>query len=202
MSKTFYKNMYAVFAGLIRRLFRIRIIGGENEPATGPFLICANHLSYFDVVIIAASLRNQVRYLAKAELFRIPLLNTLIRALGAFPVKRGESDVGAIRNTIKILQDGEVVGIYPQGTRRPGVHPAETPLKNGMGMVVCRAQTTILPVAIITDKFRVGMFKKTTVRIGTPIPYEELAVTGTSQEEYRRITQLAFDRVIDLVNTP
>ena len=201
MSKTFYRNMYKVFAGAIRRLFRITVIGRENEPADGPFLICANHLSYFDVVIIAASLRNQVRYLAKAELFKIPLLNTLIRALGAFPVKRGENDVGAIRNTIKILQNGEVVGIYPQGTRRPGVHPAETPLKNGMGMVVCRAQTAILPIAIITDKFKVGMFKKTTVRIGTPIPYEELAVTGNSQEEYRRITQMAFDRVIDLVNT-
>ena len=111
----FYGAVYKVLSGLVRRLYRVEIIGAENEPERGPFIVCANHISNHDVVILAACLKHQVRYLAKAELFRIPLLSQLIKAFGAYPLKRGQGDVGALKKTIKLLEDGEVVAdVYVQ----------------------------------------------------------------------------------------
>ena len=199
MSKPgFYEKIYKIFAGLVRKLYRIEIRGAENEPQEGSCVVCCNHLANSDVVILAASLKRQVHFFAKAELFRIPLLKQLITALGAFPVKRGEGDVSAIKKTISILQDGKMVGFYPQGTRCPGVHPRETKTKNGIGMIAYRTHATILPVAITVKNFRVHMFRKTLVTIGKPILYEDLHMESPTPDEYKKAAEYVFSRIVEM----
>lgn len=200
MSK-FYGRIKKWFGGLIRRLYRIKIVGAENEPEEGPFVVCANHISNQDVVILAASLKHQVRFLAKAELFKIPILAPLIKSLGAYPVNRGKGDVGAIKNTIKLIENGEVVGLYPQGHRFAGVHPTDSEIKSGIGLIVAKTKVTVLPVAIQTKKFKVCIFKKTKVIIGKPIYYEDLPeFNGVKSEYYNSISSTVFSKICDLLD--
>ena len=196
----FYSRLYKLLAGLIRKVYRIEIVGKENEPTDGPFLVCANHISNQDVVILAASLKHQVRFLAKAELFKVPLLGRLIRALGAYPVERGKGDVGAIKNTLKLLDAGEVVGIYPQGHRFAGVHPCDTEVKGGVGLVLTKKQIPVLPVAIQTRKFKVLMFfKKTKVIIGKPVYFDApLEIVGKKNDFYNEVTAEVFTKICEL----
>ncbi|MHB1153846.1 MAG: lysophospholipid acyltransferase family protein [Eubacteriales bacterium] len=201
MSTGFYSRIYRVFQPVIRWFYRMKVTGEENEPFNGPCIICSNHLSNQDVVILAASVKRQVRFFAKAELFRVPLLGRLITALGAFPVKRGGGDVSAMKKTIEILKNGEMVGFYPQGHRRPGVHPRDTSVQHGIGMLVWRTKAAILPVAIYAKRFKLRPFKKTQVIIGKAIPFETLAMTAGNPEEYRRVTEMAFQNIIGMIDT-
>lgn len=194
-----YGRVYRIFSGAVKRLYRIRINGAENEPEQGPFIVCSNHMSFQDVIILAASLKNQMHFLAKAELFRIPLLGRLIKALGAIPLERQRGDVGAIKKSIALLEEGKVVGIYPQGHRYPGVSPSETEPKSGVGLIALRTQATVLPVCIQTKKFKIRIFRRVHVTIGKPINYAELGATEIGRAEYDKAARVIFDSICSMV---
>lgn len=195
----FYRVCHILLALLIKMIFRLRIIGLENEPATGAHLVCANHMSLWDPVFMGACLKKrQVRFMAKAELFNIPFVGILVKALGAFPVKRGGTDITAIRNTIDLLNKGECVGIFPQGTRHPGVDPRETEVKGGAGMCAFRGKCDVLPVAIVNKYRRMKLFTKNYVIIGKPIKYEELGITDGDKAQFEAASRVIFDRICDM----
>lgn len=200
MSK-FYRVMHFLFACLARIILGVRTHGLANEPLDRKesFIICANHISAADPVVICAALRrHQPHYMAKAELFKIPLLNWIIKAFGAFPVKRGGADVGAIKTSIKMLEEGKTVGIFPQGHRYPGVHPSTTPVKNGATMIALHSGKPILPVLIKSKNYKTGLFRKIDVVIGKPISVEELAFDEQKSGEHARISALIFERICAL----
>ena len=112
----------------------MKVRGTENEPTTeqGAYLVIANHRTWADPIYLACVLKHgQPHFMAKKELFKIPLLNLLIRALGAYPVNRGGADVGAVKHTIEMLKAGVCVGMFPQGHRYNKVDPRKTPVKTG-----------------------------------------------------------------------
>lgn len=192
----FYRVCYAFFAGIVGFLFRIHVVGAENEPDTGRFVVCANHVSATDPVVVCYAFRkHQVRYMAKKELFAIPLLSSLIRMLGAFPVDRGGNDVGAIRRAVEMVKSGQCMGIFPQGHRYPGVDPRTTKTKNGAALIATRAEADIMPVYIMRKKNAFKLFRKTYVVIGERIPFSELHYDSEADGEYARITAEIFDRV-------
>ena len=195
----FYSKIKRFFAGLFKRLLRIRITNSENEPTDKNFVVVCNHTSLLDVVVIAIGLKGQLRFMAKKEIFKVPILNWFVKAMGAFPVDRKSGDVGAIKKTIEILKEGNSVGIFPQGTRCPYKNPRETPIKDGSGMVAHRAGVGILPVAIKTKRGKLKFFRKTEFIIGEYIPSEMLNFEGTNKEQYEKITHYAFDKVCDLL---
>ena len=195
---SFYAGAKRLLAGLIRRLWRIRIAGGENERPEATYLICANHQSMLDPVLIGAAIRINPRYMAKAELMRIPVLRKLITALGAYGVDRGGSDVGAIKKTIAMLKNGESVVMFPQGTRCKGVDPAGTRIKFGCAMIASRAGVPVLPVFVQVKDHRVKLFRKTVIRIGREISPEELASAAEGPEDYRSGAELIFSRILAL----
>ena len=199
MATKSYQRVYRIFSGFLRRVYRVEIRGAENEPAEGPVLVCANHTAFSDPIVLSACTHRQLRYFAKAELFRIPILGKLITALGAFPVKRGGGDVHAIKQTLRFLEQGEAVGVFPQGHRYPGVHPSRTEPKSGVGLMAYRAGCPVLPVGLYTKKYKMHIFRKTTVIIGKPITPEEMNFQGGTPEEYARVSRLIFDRITELV---
>ena len=193
----FYKFMYAVFAKPVSAVFRIRVTGFDKLPAGG-YLLCANHTSMLDVLILSAATRRQLRYMAKKELFSIPLLKQLITALGAYPVNRGGADVTSIKRTIAMLEEGETVCIFPQGTRRAGVDPATTPVRSGIGMIAWHAKATVVPAYIKTNGNRVRFFRRTELIVGDPIPFESLGMTGSGTAQYTAATEKVFARICAL----
>ena len=201
MKSKFYIWICKYFGPVVRFLFRIHSHGSENEPKQedGPYILICNHISNEDPVFLCASLKNQQpHYMAKKELFKVPLVNKLVAALGAFPVNRGGADVSAIKNAIKMLQSGKCIGIFPQGHREMGKTPMEANLKNGAAMLAVKTGATVLPCCVKTKKNRFAFFRRVDVYVGKPIPFEEFAYDPDGTGEYARITSYMFDKVCEL----
>ena len=170
----FAKAQNSFIATFIKKIFKIKIINPENEPDLSSYITCANHSSNWDPIIIGACMHKPLRYMAKAELFKVPLLKNLVKWFGAYPVDRKRADVSSIRTTINILEQGEVVGMYPQGSRARGVHPKDITPKHGVAMIAVKAKTGVLPVTIISKKDKIRLFSRTILVFGKYMPYEEL----------------------------
>ena len=195
MSK-FYKFIYKTLGGPVRALWRIKTEGIENIPEGGCILV-ANHTAFSDVLVLEAAQKRQIRFMAKKELFKIPLLSSLIRALGAYPVDRGGADIKSLKHTFKMIENGDVVGIFPQGTRCPNVDPRDTEVKGGIGMIAYHAKADILPV-YIDNKGKTRSFSRNTVKIGKLIPYSELGFEKAGRAEYDRAAKYIFSKVCEL----
>ncbi len=196
----FYSFCKKCVSSLVLRLFRVRIINPENEPHGKNFLVCSNHLSNMDPVLISICLDNQIRYMAKAELFKIPVLSSLIKKFGAFPVYRNGSDVAAIKKTISILKGGDCVGIFPQGKRVKGMEPDSVEIKAGTGLCAMHAQCDILPVAIFTKEYKIKMFRPVYVIIGKPIPFETFSDTTLNYAGFDKLSKEIFSKICNLIN--
>lgn len=205
MSKTkksgskLYRAFYALFAWVIGIIFNIRVLGGENEPENSGFMVCANHTSATDPVVLCyAFRRHQVRFMAKKELFRVPVINLCVKLLGAFPVDRSGGDVGAIKKSVAMLKDGESMGIFPQGHRYPSVNPRDTETKNGAALICTKAEADVVPVYISRKDNKNKLFRRTYVIIGEPIPFSSFNFNRDESGEYNRITNIIFDRICSI----
>ena len=197
---TFYQRIYKTFAPLVKRLYRIDASGTENIPAGGA-IIAANHTAFSDPIVISAAAGRQVRYMAKKELFVFPL-GPLIKVLGAYPVDRGGADVTSIRRTIALVENGELVGIFPQGHRHGGEDPRETEIKPGVGMIAAHTRAPVVPVFIGNKKMKTRMFRKNRVVIGRPIPFEELFPDGHGHTQYMTASRAVFSEICALCCPP
>ena len=194
-----YRFAYAVLAWIVAFIFNIRVVGREKEPENGGFMVCANHTSGTDPVVICYAFRkHQIRFMAKKELFKVPVVNWLVAMLGAFPVDRGGGDVGAIKKSVNIVKGGDCLGIFPQGHRYPGVDPRETDTKNGAALICTKAEADIVPVYISRKNNTHKLFRRTYVVIGDPISFESLGYDKEGTGEYARVTGIVFDRICTL----
>jgi 1-acyl-sn-glycerol-3-phosphate acyltransferase len=131
---------------LFRLLMEIHVEGLENLPPEGPAILAANHVSNFDVFPMQFSLPRPIFFMGKAELFRFPPLDWALRQLGGFPVFRGEKDAWAMRHARRVLDHGQVLGMFPEGTRSKG--RGLGPAKTGTARLAIEVQCPIVPVAI------------------------------------------------------
>lgn len=196
-----YAVVKFLFTYPVRFLCHMKVRGKENEPTRdeGAYLVIANHRSWADPIYLCAALKHQQpHFMAKKELFKIPLLNLLIRALGAYPVNRGGADVSAIKHTIEMLKADVAVGMFPQGHRYNGVDARETPIKTGAAMIALRADTKVLPVYIKVKNNRLRFLCKKEIIIGKPVTVAEMGYDPEAPGEYQRIAELLFERVCTL----
>jgi 1-acyl-sn-glycerol-3-phosphate acyltransferase len=141
-----YTFLKPLAVALMRLGFRLQGRGGEHVPSTGPVLLVANHSSVLDPPLVGGVTPRPVSFLAKAELFGIPGLGWLIRRLNARPVRREGADPGALRTALKVLQDGGVLLVFPEGTR--GEEGVLRPPKAGAGMLAVLSGAAVVPVYI------------------------------------------------------
>ena len=196
--KNFYMRAHKVLAPLIRFFSGIKTHGKENIPKEGGYLLCANHIAVRDVLLIGATCPRQVKFVAKKELFSVPVLRSVIKALGAVKIDRGGNDVAAIRKSIEIAESGDIVSIFPQGHRYPAVDPSTTPIKNGAGMVAYRSGCDVIPVFIKTKGNKYGIFKRVHIYYGKPIKNAELGFKNGGSDEYKAATDIIFTRLLEL----
>lgn len=148
----------------IYRLFQpLYVEGLENFDMKKPFILCANHISNWDVVALYLACPRCINFMAKAELFKFKPLGWLLKKLGAFPVRRGENDITAIKTAMKVLKDGEVLGIFPQGTRTDN---DDDQAKGGAVLIASKTNVPVVPAAIITEY---KIFRPVRIVIGAPI---------------------------------
>lgn len=171
--KKTYRFFYWLLAGAARKLYRVRVINPNNEPLDRHFIVASNHTAAADGVIICACMKNQIRFMSKKELFKVPLVGAFLKAIGCYPVDRKGSDISALRNTINLLKDNDCVGIFPQGTRCPKVDPATTKVKNGVGLIAARSGADVLPVCVKSKAGAVKMFRENYLIIGTLMKNED-----------------------------
>ena len=187
------RALHACFAAPVRWLFRVRISGREHIPTEGGYVLVTNHTSFLDPILLSASFPRfrMPKYLAKRELFSIPILSTLIRAFGGIPLERSGRDVGAIHRAIAIAGAGDILTVFPQGTRCKGQNPAKTPVKAGAAMIAARAGVPILPVCMRTKHQRYALLRRVDVIIGEPIPLDALGLLD-EHPDYKKATTVAF----------
>lgn len=169
-------SLYQLAKGLFRFQFRVmgwKVRGIENLPSHGPVIMVSNHISLWDPIVAACSVPRDVSYMAKEELFSIPLLGPIIRRLGTFPVKRGQGDLSAVRNSLGILKQDKVLGLFPEGTRsKTGETQKALP---GMVLLMEKSKAPIVPVKVYGTRhlFTKG-WGKFGVIIGPPLTSEQL----------------------------
>jgi 1-acyl-sn-glycerol-3-phosphate acyltransferase len=128
------------------RYFDLKTYGARNIPPTGGVLIVSNHQSYLDPIILAVQLRRPMSFLARATLFKNPFFRWLITNLNAIPVRRGEGDVGAVKETIRRLEEGHMLALFPEGTR--SLDGEMKPLEAGVALVIRRADAAVVPAVV------------------------------------------------------
>lgn len=197
---SFYGGVKAALTGIIRTLFNVHFHGTENEPAEGGFLVVSNHISYLDVFVTVMAFRHQIRFMAKKELFGIPVLGGIVKALGAFPVDRGGNAVAPLKQSIKLLEAGEVVGMYPQGHRfrNRKFDTTRDEVKGGAAMALWHAKCPVVPVFIATKNDSVALFRRIDVYIGKPVSYDAFGFEKGGSAEYAAASGMLFEQIAAL----
>ncbi|MBS1713524.1 MAG: 1-acyl-sn-glycerol-3-phosphate acyltransferase [Armatimonadetes bacterium] len=170
-----------------------RVVGKENVPREGPVLVAPVHCSHLDPPLVGSTCPRMLRFMAKEELFRNALFGKLIRSLGAFPVKRGESDAAAIRRALQWLQGGEAVLVFPEGGRNDG--ETMNAVLPGTSVLAKRSGAAIVPVGLggTAVMFPRGARRpkrgRTTVVYGRPFTFDEAAPSGDRDEFARFLSE-------------
>lgn len=187
--------------GIAKVTFRLHIEGEEFIPRTGPTILAANHVSFIDPIIIAVSVRRPVRFMAKKELFRFPLFGWLLRQFGAFPVNRHRINLQAFKQATSLLEAGEIVAMFPEGTRGDGVELR--PAKPGIGLIAARTSAPVVPVLHLgTEKVlpRGAWFPRPyriVIKFGAPLRFAEGQI-GKRQDQVELFSQTIMEKIAAL----
>jgi len=200
----FQKLIYQLVSNLFvlpiyKFLFRGHLIGRKNIPQKNSFIMVSNHGSLLDPPLLGHALGRNISFMAKAELFKIPLLGFIIKACGAYPVKRGIVDKNTIKTACKKLSNDNCIGIFIDGTRQKNGRVNKP--KQGAALLAFKNQKLLLPVAIVNShrlmrfKFFFPLFSKIVIKVGKPIQPPQ----SSSRDELNLVTMHLKDEINNLI---
>lgn len=182
---SFYKFAINVFRGFSEIFYKYEVIGEKNIPNEGNIIIAANHKSNLDPIFLAAAIKNrEVAAIAKKELFNIKPLGFILDKLKVIPINRDKPDVSTIKNILRAIKDGYVLGIFPEGTRIKG--PGFGKAKAGLSVFAIKGKAMVVPISIISNY---KLFNRVTIYIDKPISFEEYYKQKLTTEENERLAQ-------------
>jgi len=165
-----YRFGKAVLRLFFHAFYDIEVIGAQNLPKSGAVIVCANHSSLLDPVLLGVFINRPLRFMAKKELFDFKPLGVLITALGAFPVNREAVEIATMRQAVEILKNGQVLGIFSQGGRAATTEVDVESGKAGVALFATRSESPVVPIGI-KGSFR--PFTGVVVSLGEPMNFEE-----------------------------
>lgn len=169
-------------------VYRCKYSGQENIPEDTGVIISPNHLSYFDPPLTGSFMKKDLYFMAKQELFNMPILGFIIKRTNAFPIKRGMQDMSAFKNAFSLLNNKKALLIFPEGTRSKTGEMGKA--RAGAGMVACNCQVPIVPVKIINTN-KMLKFKRLEIKYGKPI-YPPKDYT---KDDYLKLSQQVLDEI-------
>lgn len=194
---TLYDKLRPVGIRYLKSKYELNYIGLENIPEDGGFILASNHMIAIDPLFLANGIKKrQIHFMGKKELFEKPLISKFFKKINGFPIVRGGADKEALNYAGRVVKEGHILGIFPEGTRSKDFKPSKA--KSGIGVIAREAKADILPVSIYNCD---EMKKKTkvTIRFGELIPYENLGFTEeNSREEVRNCAKIVMDEIIKL----
>lgn len=185
----FYIFIRSIAKLFIRIKFRMEIIGMEHIPENGPVIVAANHTSNYDPIILFSAFQRKIHFLAKHELFRSRLSNWFFNKLHAIPVDRGGVVIRPVRHSLKVINEGEVLGIFPEGSRCKNGEMVKP--KKGVVFLGLKTRAPILPIVLVGVKK--GLRQPVKVIIGPLIHVTDLGIV-----EYSALSQAIMDRIREL----
>jgi 1-acyl-sn-glycerol-3-phosphate acyltransferase len=188
---TFYSFARSVVAGVFKPWYRIEVSGLEYFPKEGGVLLCTNHIHNFDPLVVGITAPRPVHFMAKEELFNVPVLGNIVRNCNAFPVKRGKGDRESLRAGLKVLKDGNVFGLFPEGTRSKTGEIGKG--LSGAGFFALRTEADVVPCAIIGPYKSLKTLK---VVYGKPIAMDEMRAVKASAEQVTELIMSEIDKLI------
>lgn len=191
-----YRRLVKTARAFLKIAFDIEVHGRENIPQSGGFILASNHLSFFDPVMLCAFCERTCFFMAKSELFEKPFLGPFIRKMNAFPVKRGTSDKAALGFAERVIEQGKVLGIFPEGKRTEDFKPIKP--KNGVAYLAKKARADVLPVSIHRNKGEIFR-PDVVIRFGRPIAFESLGLDGEYKaHKIREAAKTIMDSIVEL----
>ncbi len=187
--------LYSILRQIVRLIclaLGLKGRGLHNMPKEGSVIVASNHVSMLDPIAVGVIINRPIHFMAKAELFKNKLLGKILKKLYVFPVRRGAADRTAIRKSMSILNQGKVLGIFPEGSRNKDGDEME--VQAGTAMIALKTSSPILPVACVgTDRaIPIGWFRPLEVRIGEPISLAEF--------QDRKVNSLLLAEVSELIS--
>lgn len=175
-------------------VYKIKIVGLENVPQNGGAVICANHQSFNDVILLAISNKRQLYFMGKEELFKFKPIAYLFKKLGAFPVKRGKGDVTAVEQAKDVVKSGKLFMIFPEGTRTKG---EMLRAKSGAALIASACESDIVPVAIKYSNNR-HFFCKATISFGKPFSVPKVDMEMGGRKTIREVSDKIMSNIKEL----
>lgn len=179
-----------------RLLFWYSVTGLENIPQTGGVIFSSNHISYLDPVLWIIVIRRRIRFMAKQELFKNPLLGWFLRRMDVFGIERGGGDMAAVKTAIRVVRNGEILGLYPEGTRSKNGKPGRA--KTGVALIAKAAKCDVVPAAVIC-RGKLRPFKRIRLVVGKPVSYQEIA--DRAPDNSRESLRAAADYIMGQITT-
>lgn len=193
MSYVLYYFAKIVFIIYFKLFKQWKIIGKDNLDIKGPLIVMANHIHFLDPPLVGSLLNRRVYFMAKEELFKNPLFGWALKKVGAFPVKRGRPDRRSIKQAFKVLEEGKVLGIFPEGTRHKQGRPGKA--QPGAIMIALKSKAPILPIGIkIDSRGRVN------ASIGKPFILDEYYDQKLSKDEMKEVGKYIMEKIKDQIS--
>jgi len=200
IQKLIYELVSKLFVFPIYKfIFKGHLIGRENIPQKDSFIMVSNHGSLLDPPLLGHALGRNISFMAKAELFQIPFLGFVIKACGAYPVKRGIADKNTIKIACKKLSNNNCIGIFIDGTRQKNGRVNKP--KQGAALLAFKNQKILLPVAIVNShrlirfKFFIPLFSKIVIKVGKPVQPPK----SSSKDDLNSVTMHLKDEINNLI---
>ena len=197
----FYKVIHFIFNIFFLPFIEMRIENENYIPRDRNYIVVANHLSNYDPLLLALVWKKPLHFMAKEELFKVFFIGRALKMLDMIPVKRGESDRKAIKKSLEYLSQGEILALFPEGTRNKkqvGLLPFHT----GAAFFAKSTNLEVLPVAIIgTNKIKLGFFNKVIFRIGKPMKIGDFFNEKISSKELEEFTGYIKNEVETLLES-
>ena len=200
IQKLIYELVSKLFVFPIYKfVFKGHLIGRDNIPQKDSFIMVSNHGSLLDPPLLGHALGRNISFMAKAELFKIPFLGLIIKACGAYPVKRGIADKNTIKTACKKLSNDNSIGIFIDGTRQKNGRVNKP--KQGAALLAFKNQKLLLPVAIVNShrlirfKFCIPLFSKIVIKVGKPVQPPQ----SSSRDDLNSVTMHLKDEINNLI---